>query len=423
MLDGIRKYINKLGLKISALAGREYVGMSVKEWFNLGDYGYMTDSGMYVDSETSRRAGVIFACIRILGGCISTSPAQVFKRTADGGRELATNHPQYWKLHAEPSPMMSAAVLFETFVSHIYLHGNGLILLDRNYGGEVENYYLLDPRQVKIEQAERRLRYYVPLESGGYRVYDQDDMIHVPNVFVDVKNGKGMAPIDAGAQAIGLLLSADRRSAAYLKNSPASDIALQYPKQMTENLKEEARKYVREHNAGINSGSPLILSEGGTAQTLTIDAAKMQLLQAREYQVIEIGSRYFGLPPWLLGAVEKQTSWGTGIEQMNIGMVAYTINPLTVRIEQEWNRKVFRRSGYFMEHNLSGLLRGDEKTTVESFKAAIGGNQLPGWMTVNEVRKIRNLPPDTDPESSKLYRPPVNNGSKDNGQAVDATQE
>lgn len=426
MLNGIRKYVSKLGLKISALAGREYIGMSLKEWFSLGDSGYMTDSGMYIDSETARRASVIYGCIRILGGCVSTSPAQVFKRTADGGRELATNHPQYWKLHAEPSPLMSAAVFFETFISHIYLHGNGLVLLDRNEGGEVENYYLLDPRYVRIEKAENRLRYYVPLEAGGYRVYDQDDMIHVPNIFVDVKNGKGLAPIEAGAQAIGLLLSADRRSAAYLKNSPASDIVLSYPIKMGENLKEEARKYVRDNCAGANSGQPLILTEGGTAQSLTIDAEKMQLLQCRQHQLIEIGTLLIGLPTWLIGAVEKQTSWGTGIEQMKIGMLTFTLNPLYVRIEQEFNRKVFRKSNYFMEFNQSGLLRGDEKTTVEAFKAAIGGNQLPGWMSVNEVRKIRNLPPDPDPESNKLYRPPVNtgsNGSKDNGQDADSAEE
>ena len=41
------------------------------------------------------------------------------------------------------------------------------------------------------------------------------------------------------------------------------------------------------------------------------------------------------------GDNEKTTSWGTGIEQITIGFVRYTLKPHLVRWEEELNRKLF----------------------------------------------------------------------------------
>ena len=112
-----------------------------------------------------------------------------------------------------------------------------------------------------------------------------------------------------------------------------------------------------------------------------------------------------GVPPVLIGDNSKTSSWGTGIEQITLGFVKFNIKPLLVRIEEELNRKLFSYSGQFVEFELDGLLRGDSKAQAEAFKAALGG---PGagdaTMTVNEVRKLKNLPPDPDPLSSQLYK-------------------
>lgn len=230
-----------------------------------------------------------------------------------------------------------------------------------------------------------------------------------------------MATVEAGSQAIGLALVAERHSASYLKNSMASDTVITYPQgKMSPDLKEETRKYLKKHYGGTEKGTPLVLTEGGTATTLVIDAEKAQILQSREFQAIDI-TRLFGIPPWLIAAVEKTTSWGTGIEQMNIGMVTYALNPLIVRMEQEYNRKIFRDGKNFVQFNITGLLRGDAKTRHEAYRIARGGNQEPGWMSTNEIRKLENLQPDKDPESDKIYRPSANSGSEQNGQTAETT--
>ena len=81
----------------------------------------------------------------------------------------------------------------------------------------------------------------------------------------------------------------------------------------------------------------------------------------------------FGVPPIMGGDNEKTTSWGTGIEQITIGFVRYTLKPHLVRWEEELNRKLFRRAGPFVEFEISGLLRGDAKAQADYYKAALGG--------------------------------------------------
>ena len=45
----------------------------------------------------------------------------------------------------------------------------------------------------------------------------------------------------------------------------------------------------------------------------------------RDFQRYDI-AMFFGVPPHMIGATEKTTSWGSGIEQLNIGFVQYTLN-------------------------------------------------------------------------------------------------
>jgi phage portal protein BeeE len=78
---------------------------------------------------------------------------------------------------------------------------------------------------------------------------------------------------------------------------------------------------------------------------------------------------------------------------MGIGFVKYTLARHLVKIEQELNSKLFPNGDMFCEFCTSGLERGDYKTRNEGYRIALGRAGEPAWMTVNEVRKLENLPP------------------------------
>ena len=103
----------------------------------------------------------------------------------------------------------------------------------------------------------------------------------------------------------------------------------------------------------------------------------------------------------MIGETTKASSWGTGIEQMSIGFVKHTLGPHLKRFQDELNRKLFFTSRYFIEFDVDALMAGDSKAQAEYYSKALGGPGSQGWMTINEVRHLKGLPP--IPGGDQLY--------------------
>jgi HK97 family phage portal protein len=131
-----------------------------------------------------------------------------------------------------------------------------------------------------------------------------------------------------------------------------------------------------------------VLDADTTFQPLTIPPEAMQFLESRRWSTTEI-ARMFGIPPHLVGDVEKSTSWGSGIEQQNIGFVAYTVAGYTGRISQRVSREVVITRGQTAAFDTAHLLRG---TMMKRFAAYATGISS-GWLTRNEARARENLEP------------------------------
>jgi HK97 family phage portal protein len=106
----------------------------------------------------------------------------------------------------------------------------------------------------------------------------------------------------------------------------------------------------------------MVLEGGVTWEQISLSADDAQLLQSRGWSVEEV-CRWFGVPPVLIGHSKDTTAWGTGIEQLMLGFVKFTLMPYLRRIEQAIGKQLLtpaeRAQGLFAEFNLEGLLRGD----------------------------------------------------------------
>ena len=131
------------------------------------------------------------------------------------------------------------------------------------------------------------------------------------------------------------------------------------------------------------------LSQEKSTKLIVHDA---QLIASRSFQVEEI-CRVFGVPPHMVGHTQNTTSWGSGVEQMSIGFVKYTMQRHLRAFEQEINYKLFKTARNFVEFLTAGLERGDLKSRNEAYRIGLGRAGEPGWMTVNEVRALENMPP------------------------------
>ena len=136
----------------------------------------------------------------------------------------------------------------------------------------------------------------------------------------------------------------------------------------------------------------MVLEGGTTWQSLSINPEDAQMLESRRFSVEEI-CRFFGVPPHMVGHTENSTSWGTGLEQQTLAFQKFTLRRRLKRIEQAVNKQLVsegdRVRGLFVEFNLEGLLRGDSASRSNFYQSGLSN----GWMTINEVRRLENLPP------------------------------
>jgi len=132
----------------------------------------------------------------------------------------------------------------------------------------------------------------------------------------------------------------------------------------------------------------------------TINPEDAQFLESRDFQVADI-ARIYGVPLHMLQSVSGSTSWGSGLEEMSLGFVRYTLAPWLVRQEQEWNAKLLtereREQGYYIKHDTRDLLRGDASARSEFYTKALDPDT--GWMTENEVRDLEDLDPVSEERS------------------------
>jgi HK97 family phage portal protein len=159
---------------------------------------------------------------------------------------------------------------------------------------------------------------------------------------------------------------------------------------------EQARQlrasFVATYTGTENRKVPLVLTEGGTIQELSIDPVDMQLIESRRFEKEDI-CEAFGVPLSIIGDTPSGSGVGSTQEQVSIRFVRDTIGPMVAKWEEEINRKLFRKAGMFFEFSLEGLLRGDSKAQAEAFRAALGGPGTgDGWMSVDEVRRLTNRP-------------------------------
>ena len=86
----------------------------------------------------------------------------------------------------------------------------------------------------------------------------------------------------------------------------------------------------------------------------------------------------------------------SNIEQQYIAFVRETILTWCVRLENAFCMKLFKgkdESKYFIKFVIDGLLRGDTATRQQAYKTQLEN----GIITINEWRKLENLPPIDEP--------------------------
>lgn len=376
---------------------------------SLAGWTLPTFSGRSVTPESAMRLAAVYACVRLITGVIASLPFPVCRLESDGDSVPDRNHPVWWLLNDEPCPGWSASQFWKYLVTSELLSGDQMAQIERDRNGKPLNLRPMDPRQTNVtrDRDSGRLVYQTVDFRGDTIVLHEDDVLHVPGEGFDGLRGKSVIGW-AARQGAGIALAADEFAGRYFANGARFDYALTTDKKIDDARARQIMNYWMGRHQGLDvAHTPALLTEGVSFKELTVSPQDSQLLDTRKYQTIDI-ARAFGVPPVLIGESEKTSSWGSGIEQIVLGFVKFTIKPMLDKMADEVNRKLLmsklaRTRTHMALHDLTDLERGDTAAQATLARNLVGGAQGPGIATINEARRMFGLPKMQDADS--LYDP------------------
>jgi len=322
----------------------------------------------------------------LIAETIATLPLGLYRRLPDGSREMDTSHTLYSVLAVSPNEHMSPVQFWEAMLASMLLRGNAFAQIHRSAGRVVALSFLL-PHRMRLVTENGVIRYFYSF-SDGERELQSSEVLHIPAFSLDGRIG--LSPISYGADIIGSAISADDAANGTFKNGMMPTVAFKVDRVLKPEQRDEFRKYVETVSGAMNAGKSPVLEAGVTPESIGINPADAQLLETRSWSVEEV-CRFFRVPPWMVGHTEKNTSWGSGLEQQVIGFLTFSLSAWLRRIEKAVLKQLMspgERLTHYAEFALEGLLRADSAARASFYSTMVQN----GIYTRDDCRVRENLP-------------------------------
>lgn len=364
---------------------------AVWEW--IVSEGHATESGERVTHHNAIQISTVYQCVTLLATMAASMTLRLMERTNKGHIE-ATDNNLHYLLSVRPNPYQSASTFIEQLVGCMAYTGNCFAQLERNSLGQVVAIWPVNPLKtdiIKLPTNELAFKTTDGEPEGSYRIVKYEDMIHVP--LFALAGVKGLSPIMAARQALGLAAAAEKFGARHFANGTGTPalITNKGPKPELK-VQQEIRESWNQQQGGRNQGKTAFLFGGDwDYKKIGLTPEEAQFLATRGYQRADIAAIWH-ISPHLVGDTSRLS--GTNSEQLMIQFLTLTLNPYLVKLQSEFVHKLCptqgRKAGkFFIEFDTSELLRTDIKSQMDSYLAGRQG----GWYTANDVlRKLGENP-------------------------------
>ena len=376
---------------------------AISDWLSDNYDGSLieTSAGVNVTAARSLALSSVYACVKILSETIASLPLPVYKNMSPRGREKAYNHFLYKILHDRPNPYMTSFQWRRLMITHMCLWGAGISEIEFNKQGFPVALWPLPPWKVEpLRDNLGNIFYKVHLDNSNQEYkYLRHDQVVVYSAF-STSSFEWMSPIKVQRETVGGAIAVkvfgDRTFGQ--GTNPAG--ILTYQGRLAEGAEKSLEEKMSKYSGLSKTHRIMMLPNSMEFKRIGLPPEDAQYLETRSFSIAEI-ARIYNMPLHMLHEHSKQTSFGTGVEEMKNGFVTFTLTPLLVNMEQELKFKLFEgiAEGYYAEHNLQGLLRGKLSDRVEAYGKLFNM----GAISANEIRDKENMNPQED--GDKYYIP------------------
>jgi HK97 family phage portal protein len=352
-----------------------------------------TFSGVAVTPELALACPAVRAPIRLISGAVSVFPMQLFRRTADDGRSPAADNLLYDLVHSRPNSWQTSAGFRRVMTERMLAYGNAYARI-RNPGAPTALEPMHPNRVFPYRTSDGEVWYRHIPQRGAQIDLSSAEVLHIR--YGPARDDEGLeaqSVLVVHRETVGLAMACTEYLSRFFANYATPKSALEVPSVLTRAAGEALRDSWEQKQAGLSNAHRIAILDGGMKlHALGMTNNDAQFLEIYKAVCSDIAERIYGVPAHLSGSADKTSSWGTGVEQMNIGYVQHVLQPVIEEWEQSLDASLLSSSSrrrYFFEMNVDGLMRGDFKSRMEGYGLQVQW----GLVTPNEVRRMMNLAP------------------------------
>jgi HK97 family phage portal protein len=357
----------------------------------------LTAAGVSVSEDTAMQLLAVAACVRILSTTVAGLP---FDAVRMRGELRETLEPPPGIISdpfggASDTAMLTRRAGFTQMMVSLLLRGNAYAAITARDG-------LLRPTRLRVLHPDRvQCRF----DDAGRRTYkvsrqpvDAADMVHLMGMGMP-EAATGMSVIAYARQSIGLGLAAEEFGSRFFGQGAHMSGVISVEGDLDRERARMMKEGFEASHSGLKNAHAIGVLSGGAKWTpISVSPEDAQFLGTRAAQNIDI-AMLFGLPPHMLGQVDRTTSWGTGIEQQSLGFLRYTLASWLGTFEDGWSAMLPRPQA--ARFNVDALLRTDTSGRYAVYSMARNA----ALMTPDEIRALENLPPLPDGAGANPYAP------------------
>ena len=341
--------------------------------------------GEYYASSVS-----VYAAIKLRADALSRPELKVYRRQPDGTLlPVSPEHPARLLLD-RVNPWHTRQDLWRATETYLNLWGSSLWALEKDERGQWEIWPLRPDRVTVLPDRRRYIRGFVYQGRNGPVAYTPDEMLWM-HYFNPMEEYAGLAPVAPVRLAVDMGKDGLRFNRNFFRNAAQPDFVMLTNENMTETEVEEFYdRWEKRYRGPAKAHRPAIASFVKDIKTLGFNQREMEFIQGLRWSLEEV-SRTYGVPMPLLSDLERATF--SNVNTAERMFWRNTILPELQFFEERLNRMLLPRLGYpdlEVQFDVSAIevLREDEDSRVRRETQLLDR----GVLTINEVRRSRNLP-------------------------------
>lgn len=368
---------------------------------------FIRASGGHGGGVFQLRNMAVLRCVSLICGTIGMLPVNLME--AGSAKRIASEHPAHRLLKLKPNPWQTPMEFKRQMQLSKMRHGDAYARVVWSAGRPI-HLIPLDSTAMRAELGDDwRMQYRYNTAKRGVIELKQEEVFHLRDLSVDGVTSLSRMKLADGA--IRLALDAERAASRIFETGNMAGGAIEVPAALSEPAYQRMRNSLDTEYAGASAaGKWMLLEENAKANKFGSTAQEAQHVENRNAQIQEV-ARLFGVPRPLL--MMDDTSWGSGIEQLGIFFMQYTMLEEFTNWEQAAARSLLPEQElerYQHKFNVRALMRGTLKDQADFFAKALGAGGTKPWHSQNEIRDLLDYPESDLPGTNDLNNPMTQKG-------------